>query len=275
MNIGFIGAGRVGCSLGKYFIMHGFNVSGYYSRSQKSACLAAELTETKAFETMEELVHNSDVVFLTVLDGMISSVWKKINSPELSNRIVVHCSGAMTSEVFDGAIENMGVVSMHPLMAVSTKNQDLSGAFFTIEGNSKGKNTVIEILTKCGNSYQEISMESKVKYHAAAAVSSNLVTGILDMALEMFKDCGFSDENARKAIRPLVEGNVKAVMDMGAGPALTGPVSRRDYETVQKHMEVLSGDELEIYRLLSLRLLDMTGDKNASEYMKVKGVLLK
>ena len=87
--------------------------------------------------------------------------------------------------------------------------------------------------------------------------------------------CGFSEENARCALRPLVTGNAEAVMDMGAAKALTGPVSRGDYETVEKHMKVLDGEELEIYRLLSQRLLDMTGDKNASEYMKVKGVLLK
>ena len=95
------------------------------------------------------------------------------------------------------------------------------------------------------------------------------------MAIGMFVDCGFSEENARQALRPLVTGNAEAVMDMGAAKALTGPVSRRDYETVEKHMKVLDGEELEIYRLLSLRLLDMTGEKNASEYMKVKGVLLK
>lgn len=30
MNIGFIGAGRVGFSLGKYFSENGINISGYY-----------------------------------------------------------------------------------------------------------------------------------------------------------------------------------------------------------------------------------------------------
>ena len=52
MNIGFIGAGRVGCSLGRYFIQNGFLISGYYSRSYESACLAAELTGTKPYENL-------------------------------------------------------------------------------------------------------------------------------------------------------------------------------------------------------------------------------
>lgn len=274
MNIGFIGAGRVGCSLGKYLIMRGFLVSGYYSRSEESACIAAELTETVVFGSEEELIKNSDVIFLTVPDGMISTVWEKISKLDLNKKTICHCSGALSSGVFAGP-EEMGRVSLHPLMAVSTREHDLSKAFFTVEGNESGREKIEQILCKCGNPYQEIDAASKVKYHAGAAVASNLVTGVLDMAIQMFVDCGFSEEKAREALRPLVTGNAEAVMDMGAANALTGPVSRRDYETVEKHMKVLSGEELEIYRLLSLRLLDMTGDKNASEYMKVKGVLLK
>jgi len=37
MQISFIGAGKVGVSLGKYFISKGRKVGGYYSLSPKSA----------------------------------------------------------------------------------------------------------------------------------------------------------------------------------------------------------------------------------------------
>ena len=44
MRIGFIGAGKVGFTLGKYFREHGIEVTGYYSRSIQSASEAAEFT---------------------------------------------------------------------------------------------------------------------------------------------------------------------------------------------------------------------------------------
>ena len=42
MRIGFIGAGKVGCTLGKYFRENGIPVSGYYNRTSEHAKEAAE-----------------------------------------------------------------------------------------------------------------------------------------------------------------------------------------------------------------------------------------
>ena len=52
MNIGLIGAGKVGCTLGKFFVQRNYTVVGYYSRSSKSANEAARFTQTKAFDTI-------------------------------------------------------------------------------------------------------------------------------------------------------------------------------------------------------------------------------
>ena len=52
MRIGFIGAGRVGCTFGKYFREHGIEVSGYYNRTAEKAKEAAE--ESEAYKEDEE-----------------------------------------------------------------------------------------------------------------------------------------------------------------------------------------------------------------------------
>lgn len=274
MNIGFIGAGKVGCSLGRYFILHGFSISGYYSRSEESAKTAAELTNSILFENVEKLIETCDIVFITVPDSMIGDVWNSIKNYELDRKTICHCSGAMSSEIFEELdVVNGGRCSMHPLMAVSSREHDMSEAFFTIEGNSWGLLQIRKLLDKCGNTYQEITKDNKVRYHAAAAVASNLVVGLLDMAVSMLMSCGFSEERARKALTPLVVGNAQAVMDMGARAALTGPVSRGDTATVKKHMEILEDEELEIYRLLSMRLLELADLADKNDYNSVKGIL--
>ena len=69
IRIGFVGAGKVGFSMGKFFALGGLNVSGYFSRSVQSAREAADFTGSWCFESLGELVAESDAVFITVPDG--------------------------------------------------------------------------------------------------------------------------------------------------------------------------------------------------------------
>ena len=68
MRIGIIGAGRVGCSLGKYFRLKGAHLVGYYDASAEASKEAAEFTQTDYFETLEQLVRESEVLFITTPD---------------------------------------------------------------------------------------------------------------------------------------------------------------------------------------------------------------
>ena len=153
MKFGFIGAGKVGFSLGKYFAERGLNLSGYFSEFEEDAIKAAEFTGSHSFHTMKSLVEDSDVLFLTVPDGQIENTWnqlKEIFRAEMSetsfkshfrNKIVCHCSGALSSEIFS-EIATFGCYgySIHPLFAVSDpyhSYKELSKSYFTIEGTSE------------------------------------------------------------------------------------------------------------------------------------------
>lgn len=63
MKIGFLGAGKVGFSLGKWFVQGGIPVTGYHSRHRESAQEAAAWTGTRCFPTAEALVTASDAIF--------------------------------------------------------------------------------------------------------------------------------------------------------------------------------------------------------------------
>ena len=273
MNIGFIGAGRVGCSLGAYLLDNGFLVSGYFSRSYESVCIAAELVKTKPYDNLLELVNDCDLIFVTVNDGAIVDVCNELRNCNLHNKILCHTSGAMSSKVFEDLEGVGGIGSLHPLMAVSSRTHALGSAFFTIEGNDIGIKVLRDILTKCKNPYQTIDSGNKTKYHLAAATASNLVVGLLDMSINILTDCGFTNESALAALKPLVEGNAAAVMDMGARKALTGPVSRGDFGTVKKHLDNLEGEDREIYRLLSKRLMKLSSYSETDIENDMKGIL--
>ena len=69
IGIGIIGAGKVGTTMGKYFVTHGEEVSGFYSRTVNSAKEAAKFCNTKYFSELDSLIEVSDTLFITVTDG--------------------------------------------------------------------------------------------------------------------------------------------------------------------------------------------------------------
>ena len=74
IKIGFIGAGKVGTSLGKYLKESGLLIEGYYSRTYKNAEEAAAFTGSSAYSDMNTLIEKSDVIFITVNDDSIAKV---------------------------------------------------------------------------------------------------------------------------------------------------------------------------------------------------------
>lgn len=125
MKTGFIGAGKVGCSLGKYLSTHGVTVAGYYDRDTEAASDAAQLTKTTRYDAAGKLAADCDVLFITVPDGLIRPVFLELmESCELEGKFICHCSGSLSSrEVFEG-IETAGAYgySVHPLFAVSDRH---------------------------------------------------------------------------------------------------------------------------------------------------------
>lgn len=266
MRIGFIGAGKVGFSLGKYFAVNGIEVTGYMSRNQQSAKDAAEFTGTKYYEEMKDLVSESDIIFLTVPDGVIASIWEKIKRIPIAKKIICHCSGVLSSEIFsDIAKAGAFGYSIHPFLAVNDKlhsYKELSKALITIEGDLEKKEAMKDLFTGLGNQVLFLQAQEKIRYHAAAVLSSNLVLGLAETAMEELKNCGFSNEQAKEALAPLMLGNIEHFLEKGIENSLTGPVERCDIKTVEAHMQVLEGENLEIYRLLSKKAVQIAKRKN-------------
>lgn len=270
MRIGFIGAGKVGCSLGSYFAQQ-HRIVGYVSKSKCSADEAAQLTGSHAFDDVCELAQSCDMIFFTVPDGAIEQAWLDFSSSVpvdvIQGKMVAHCSGAMPSTVFKEAAQcGVSAYSIHPLFAVSSKTvpiEELSKAFFTIEGSSDRLDEVSDLVRGLGNSFQVIQSSDKTRYHAAAALASNHVVALYRVACNELIRCGFTDADAQQAMAPLFLGNAQHIAHDGVVDALTGPAERGDHATIDKHLACLDGATKEIYQLLNEVLLDIAQEKRA------------
>ena len=266
IRFGFIGAGKVGFSLGKYLKENDINVVGYYSRSEHSSKEATIFTNTKQYMKLEDLIRNSDAIFITTSDNQIEEVWNEIKGLSIENKLICHCSGSISSEIFSN-ISKYGAYgySIHPMFAISDKYnsyKDLSKAFITIEGHEKYQNYLKELFYSLGNNVAIISRENKPLYHAASVVVSNLVLGLINNGVTYLKECGFSQEMAIEALYPLIEFNIKNIRENGIINSLTGPVERGDLTTVMGHCDVLEDKDKDLYKLLSRDILEIAKLKN-------------
>ena len=151
---------------------------------------------------------------------------------------------------------------MYAISSQSESYTELDNSFFTVEGDDRHVDKVCSVIRALGNSCVRIDGTDKVKYHGAAVFASNLVTGLLAVSQELLTQCGFSAEEAQRAIVPLFLGNAKAAADRGTVDSLTGPVERCDTETVRKHLNALSGDERSAYAAVSRCLVPVAERKH-------------
>jgi predicted short-subunit dehydrogenase-like oxidoreductase (DUF2520 family) len=276
-KIGFIGAGKLGCSLGKYMSNKGLKLSGYYSKTNASAQFASKFTKSRAYETSLELVESSDVIFLTVPDDSIEAAWEAASMGQnIEGKIFCHTSGVKSSLIF-GGIEKLGAYpsSLHPLMAIPDKENSyplLEKAIFTVEGQGEARELLSRIISSMGNQVFPILSNQKILYHLAAVLVSNCCVALAQMGSDLFDSIGL--QRAVPGLFGLMLNNVKSVSTLGPQSALTGPVERGDSGTIEAHLNSIFGEDKEIYALLAKRLLKIAEAKNPGrDYASLKALL--
>ena len=278
MKIGFIGAGRVGCSIGKYLQQSGICIAGYYDPQTEAADSAAAFTGSKSYPILEDLIFHSDLLFITTPDSMIVPVWEEIRQLSLAEKVICHCSGALPSDAFAGITETgASGCSFHPMLPFSSRFESfgqLKHAYFTIEGQDPAVEAVTNLFARLGNTVCRIPGEHKPKYHTAASILSNQVIAVLDTGYRLLEQCGFTREEARNAAAGLIRQNIENVIQQDCISALTGPVERNDLPTVQKHLNCLSTEDRQMYQMLGLKLVQLAEKKNpGQDYQAMRALL--
>lgn len=264
-DIGIIGAGKVGTALGGYLSAAGLPLSGYFDSVLPCAEDAANRTCTHCYATLEEILDKNKVVLVTVPDDVIASVWEQCCRFPVAGKTFIHCSGLMSSTVFvDHERMEVHVGSLHPVCAVNSREakEVFFGKFFVMEGDATGIEILKSWMNITHNEYKIIHSEDKVRYHAAAVMSSNLVCALQQMSEDLLMTCGFESDEAHQLLSPLLLGNADNIAAKGCVEALTGPVERDDAGTVGRHLDALDGDLRETYKVLSQKLVAMAQQKH-------------
>jgi predicted short-subunit dehydrogenase-like oxidoreductase (DUF2520 family) len=248
--------------MAEYFKYRSIDVSGFYIGTHTDNTMA----RFKIFDSLAELIDSSDVIFLTVTDRAIAEVWSGLMQYNIKDKVICHCSGSLSSELFVNADKHGAyVASIHPILAfegTSTQIEDISKAYFTIEGNERAVKALADMIEVCKNPYYIIDSKNKAKYHCAACFASNFVVALCDKAVQLMCECGFEQDTALEALTPLITANVKNVCKKGTAQALTGPIERGDSVTVRSHLDVLEDRDRALYKALGSALVEVAQRKH-------------
>ncbi|HKN76840.1 MAG TPA: DUF2520 domain-containing protein [Candidatus Acidoferrum sp.] len=244
-SLSIIGAGRVGRALGRRLRELGWKIGAVVTRSETSARKVARSIgagHAHAFLTRQVLA--AQVILITTPDHSVAAVTEdlaRIGAEELRGKIVLHTSGALSSDVLD-PVRRCGaaVGSMHPLQTFSGVGvPPLEGKVFAIEGDTAAVRMARQIARALGAVPVRIEGSKKPLYHAAGALAAGNVLVLMEAATRLMAAAGMKRREAVRALLPLTRQVLENFERLGPRAAWTGPLSRGDYGVVAVHTEAM------------------------------------
>ncbi len=270
-TVSIVGCGIVGTAMGKLLGKAGYRISGVVTTDLETARTAAEETGAERFSVCPwEVTRGADIVFITTPDDLIESTCARIseNKGFDRNAVVIHCSGALSSDILSSARDSEAVVAtLHPLQSFASTDQAVSlvpGSFCTIEGDQDALPIVRQIVEDIGGILLEIEARKKTLYHAAAVAACNYLVTLIYLALELDKIAGLTSDSSYGALLPLIKGTLSNIGKKGIPGALTGPIARGDVATVSAHLKAIEKDApkfLALYKCMGLYTVDLAKAK--------------
>jgi predicted short-subunit dehydrogenase-like oxidoreductase (DUF2520 family) len=261
LTVAIVGAGRVGCGLGRRLRELGWRIGAVVARSRARARRAVlAIGGGVAHGALTRQAVGGDVILITTPDDAIARVAEElagIGGSEWRGKIVLHTSGALDR----GALEPLSKLgastgSIHPLQTFSGRGvPDLDGVVFAIEGDRRALRTARNIARSLGGVPVVVEGPLKPAYHAAGAMVAGQGLALVEAATRVLMKSGFARRQAVQALLPLMRQMLSNFERHGPRAAWTGPHSRGDYATIARHHAALTRFPREFggaYRALTL-----------------------
>ena len=234
MDITLVGAGRAGTSFARALADAGHRVRLVHHEDVGA-------------------VDDADLVVLCVPDDAIAEVAGRLAVP--SSTVVAHVAGSRGLGELEGHARR---AFLHPLAVLPNAEVGagrLRGALFSVGGDE----LVDEVVASLGGRSIRVSDDQRAAYHATAAVAANHLVALLGHVEVLAAAAGLSLED----YWPLVEQTVDDVAAMGVARALTGPASRNDLATIDKHLAAIPASQRATYVALARAALELAEQRRA------------
>lgn len=232
-----IGLGKVGGAMASLLRQAGH--SPLWAVSSKS-----DRSDFPRYSDIPQDPQGIKILFLAVPDSAVAKTAEHIAGKwkDLCKGIVIyHFSGLYTSELLTPlAGYGAEVGSLHPLQSIkeeSLAQESIREAYFVFEGSGKAQDVAEDLISSLDSRIIPISKQDKVIYHTAAAIASNYLVAITAQASELMETIGLELNH----LIPLISSTLRNLKAYGHA-ALTGPIQRGDWKTVEAHLTALTKD---------------------------------
>ena len=220
-----IGPGRAGLSLGAALERAGWDVRPTLGRGDDLTAAAEGV----------------DLLVIATPDSAIAEVAAAVRP--VSGAVVAHLAGSLGLDVLRPHPRR---ASLHPLVSLPSAEigaDRLVGAWFAVAGDELVEKVVVDL----GGRTVEVPDRARAAYHAAACIASNHLVALLGQVERVAAEAGVPLE----AYLDLVRSTVDNVAALGPAAALTGPVARGDWVTVERHLAALPDGERAAYQAMA------------------------
>jgi predicted short-subunit dehydrogenase-like oxidoreductase (DUF2520 family) len=267
--IGIVGAGAVGTALGLALHRAGWPVVAIASRDEARRDRFRGLVPTaRAFAEAAPVLDEAELVILAVPDDAIAGLAGELRL--YGGQALVHTSGVLGAEVLEPArAAGTQVGAFHPLVAFADTERAvaaLHGATVAIEGDDQLAALLADMAEAIGATAVRLAPGSKAAYHAAAVLSAGGFVALLDAIAELGAAAGLDEAGSLAIYGGLIQQTLENARALGIRAALTGPMTRGDVGTLERHLEALARfapGVLPLYRAAAEREIELAESRGS------------
>ncbi len=243
LDVGIVGAGRVGAVLGAALQRAGHRLMAVSAVSEQSLARAGELLPGIPVTTVEEVIARAELVLLTVPDDALPGLVAGLSATASwqAGQLVVHTSGRYGTAIFDAAAgHHILGLALHPVMTFTGTSMDLlrlADCCFGITAPEALRAVAEALVLEMGAEPVWIQEGDRPMYHAGLAHGANHLVTLVAQSMQVLGSAGVQDP--QRLIAPLMQAALDNALRLGDG-ALTGPVARGDAGTVAAHLAQLN-----------------------------------
>ena len=228
-----IGPGRAGLSFARALAAAGWTVTGVLGRHDDLTAAAEEV----------------DLLLVATPDGSIAGVAAAV--APVAGTVVAHLAGSLGTGVLAPHPRRAAIHPLLPLPDPVTGAARLPGAWFAVAGDPMAARVVAAL----GGRSLPVADADRAAYHAAATLASNHLVALLGQVERVAAGAGVP----LAAYLDLAGAALADVAARGPAAALTGPVARGDWETVDRHLAAIAPEDRPGYRAMAERAARLAG----------------
>ena len=272
-TIAIIGPGRAGSALGRALHTAGYTIAAIGGRNPDNVRNLADELGARAVQSPATTIDLADLTILAVPDDVILPLSTEMVASLCSaaGHAAVHLSGAQDRSALRPLAQQGSVRTgvFHPLQTFRRGPdavQNVASTYFGIDADQPLRDQLMQLAVALHGNPFDLTGVDLALYHAAAVFAANYPVTLLAEAIALAAEAGLDPETARQGLTTLLAGAVNNLRDLSPADAITGPASRGDEGTIERHMAALKRDpELQrLYQLLADRTKLLNPNKEAA-----------